>query len=82
MEIGNPNGIVDAERHRRPPPKTLAISAKTICVGMLVLCEADSMRDPGTTLVSATSAQKAAAETTTKLDARPTKNRQAIKLAF
>ena len=62
IENGGPDGIVDAERHRRPP-MTLAISVKTICARMLVLCEADSMCDPGTTLASATLAQKAAYKT-------------------
>ena len=53
MKLGTRKGTVDAERHRRTP-RTLAISVKTICVRMLGLCEADSMRDPGTTLASAT----------------------------
>ena len=59
IENGSGNGIVDAERHRRIP-KTLAISVKTIRERMLILCEADSMRNPGTTLASATLAQTAA----------------------
>ena len=38
----------------------LPISVKIICVRMLGLCGADSMRDPGITLASATLAGKAA----------------------
>ena len=57
MNIGSRKGIIDAERHRLTP-RTLGISVKIICVRMLDLCEADSMRDPGTTLASATLAQK------------------------
>ena len=59
MKIAPREGIEDAERHRRTP-MTLAISVKAICVRMLGLCEADSMRDAGTTLSSATLAQKTA----------------------
>ena len=59
MQNGPRKSIVDAERHRRIP-KTLAISVKTIRERMLILCEADSMRNPGTTLASATLAQKVA----------------------
>ena len=62
MQNGAPKGIVDAERHRhnsRHWPFQLIIYAR-----MLGLCEADSMRDPGTTLASAaTLAQKAATNT-------------------
>ena len=65
IENRGPNGIVDAERHLRTP-NTLAISVKTICMRMLVLCKADSMCDPGTTLASATLAQKAAEQTCPK----------------
>ena len=58
MKNGTQKGIVDAQRHRRTRI-TLSISVQTICVRMLGLCEADSMRDPGTTLAPATLAQKA-----------------------
>ena len=54
-----PKEIIDAERHRRTTRKN-AISVKTICVRMLCLCKADSMRDADTTLASAALAQKAA----------------------
>ena len=62
IEIGSLNGIADAERHRLNP-KTLAISAETICVRMWVLCEADSVRDPVTTVAFSTLAQKAVEKT-------------------
>ena len=65
MKLGPRKGIVDAERHRRTP-RTLAISVKTICVRMLGLCKADSMRDLSTTLASASLAQKAAEQSCTK----------------
>ena len=60
-----PRDIVDAERHRRTL-KTLAISVNTLCVRMLGLREADSMRDPGTNLASVTLAQKTAEKNISK----------------
>ena len=46
MPKGTPKVIVDAERHRRTP-RLSATSGKAICVRVLGLTQADSMREAG-----------------------------------
>ena len=91
LKIDPEKACVDAKRPQRTP-RTFAISVSTICVRMLGLREADSIRDPGPTLASATLTQKAAdkscpkheniIEISSKIDARLTTNRSKIKVEF